>query len=48
MFNFVDIEFSKTILAFRKEKKEKILNQLVSLYVFFAIHEKGEKLLEFI
>lgn len=43
MFNFVDIEFSKTILAFRKEKKkEKILNQLVSLYVFFAIHEKGE------
>lgn len=45
MFNFVDIEFSKTILAFRKEK---ILNQLVSLYVFFAIHEKGEKLLEFI
>lgn len=48
MFNFVDIEFLKMILVFRKEKKEKIVNWLVSLYVYFVIYEKGVKLLEFI
>lgn len=42
MFNFVDIEFSKTILAFRKEKKEKILNQLVSLCFFRNTWKRGE------
>lgn len=28
------------ILVFRKEKKEKILNCLVSLYVYFVIYKK--------
>lgn len=48
MFNFVDIEIFKNDFSFQKRKKEKILNRLVSLYVYFAIHEKGAKLLEFI
>lgn len=48
MFNFVDIEIFKNDFSFQKRKKEKILNRLVSLHVYFAIHEKGAKLLEFI
>lgn len=47
MFNFVDIEIFKNDFSFQKRKKN-ILNRLVSLYVYFAIHEKGAKLLEFI
>lgn len=46
MFNFVDIEIFKNDFSFQKRKKN-ILNRLVSLYVYFAIHEKGAKLLEF-
>lgn len=45
MFNFVDIEIFKNDFSFQKKK---ILNRLVTLYVYFAIHEKGAKLLEFI
>lgn len=49
MFNFVDIEIFKNDFSFQKrKKKEKILNRLVSLYVYFAIHGKGAKLLELI
>lgn len=36
MFNFVDIEFSKTILAFRKEKKRKISKSTSKLICFFS------------
>lgn len=49
MFNFVDVEIFKNGFSFQKrKKKDEILNRLVSLYVYFAIHEKGANLLKFI